>query len=272
MNKKMKNALDKLVSNYVLQSESDLSIRWNLLQIDLTKKEVFEVLSGQLARQITLAVQFASNPNCWTFDLAPIILRCMADNYINFSWIANSPLDRSRKFILYGLGQEKLIMEHRKNQMIKDGRNPENDPLIKFTEDWINSERYTFLTEVNLGSWSGINTRQMAEEAGCIDFYNYVYTPFSTVAHNMWGHIARYNLETSTNPLHKFLKKPFIGGHIDLYNIRLAAKYLGKMVRKFDEVFEINIEENSTYENFLSAFSNFEDEFLKLPSSEENEE
>src|SRR6266498_1100435 len=242
MKKEMKEHLDALLNNYINQLGNDLPVRWNLLDIDLTNKEVYEVLTGQLARQITLAIQFASNPNCWTFDLAPVILRCMADNYINFSWIAKSPLDRAKKFILYGLGQEKLNLEHRKNQIINDERNPENDPLIKHTEQWLNGQRYTFLTEVNLGAWAGITTRQMAEEADCIDFYNYVYTPFSTVVHNTWGHIARYNLELSDNPLHKLLRKPFIGGLvIDIYNIRLAAKYVDKLIRKFDEIFSINI-------------------------------
>jgi hypothetical protein len=275
MKKEMRDALDKLVDNYITQLKLDLPNRWNLLQIDLSQKEVYEVLAGQLARQITLVVQFASNPNCWTFDLAPVLLRCMADNYINFTWIKKSPLERSRKFILYGLGQEKLILEHRKIQMINEGRSPDTDILVKYAEEWLNSQRYTFLTEVNVGTWSGISTRQMAEEAGCIDFYNYVYTPFSTVAHNTWGHIARYNLELSTNPFHKLLKKPFIGGlFIDLYNLRLAAKYVDKMIREFDEVFCIKIEDESTYEQFLLRFEEFEKEFLtkKNGQEEDNEE
>jgi hypothetical protein len=263
IDKKMGSALKSLVDNYISLIEEDVFTRWNSLDIDLSKKEIYEVLSGQLARQTTIAIQFASNFNCWTFDIAPVILRCMADNYINFSWITQSPDDRAKKFILYGLGQEKLILEHRKNQILNDGGDPEKDSLLKATEDWLNSQRYTFLTEVNLGSWSGINTRQMAEEAGCLDFYNYVYTPFSTVAHNMWGHISRYNLMTSKNPLHKFLKSPIIGRYlIDFYNLRLAAKYLDKMTRRFDEIFEIKIEGESSYEKFLTAFSQFEKDYL----------
>jgi Family of unknown function (DUF5677) len=270
MKKEMSKALDHLIKNYISRLENDLQVRWNSLDIDLTNKEVYEVLSGQLARQITLGTQFAKNPNCWTFDLAPVILRCMADNYINFAWIAKSPTDRAKKFILYGLGQEKLILEHRKKQIINDGGDPENDSFAKLTEEWLNSQRYTFLTEVNVGAWAGISTRQMAEEAGCMDFYNYVYTPFSTVAHNTWGHIARYNLTISNNPLHKFLKVPFIGGElIDIYNIRLATKYVDKMTRKFDEVFSISVEGKSTYELFLSEFEEFEKKYLMSENKEE---
>jgi Family of unknown function (DUF5677) len=270
MKKEMNDALNVLIERYISDLENDLPVRWNSLDIDLSNKEVYEVLSGQLARQITLGIQFVKNPNCWTFDLAPVILRCMADNYINFSWIAKSPTDRSKKFILHGLGQEKLILEHRKNQIISDGGNPNNDQIIKYTEEWINSQRYTFLTEVNIGAWSGISTRQMAEEADCVDFYNYVYTPFSTVAHNTWGHISKYNLEVSSNPLHKFLNIPFIGGLIlDIYNIRLAAKYVNKMIQKFDEVFLIKVDGDSTYEKFLLEFDIFEKRFLGSENREE---
>jgi hypothetical protein len=40
--------------------------------------------------------------------MAPIILRAMVDLYITLSWIFKDPLERSKKYIAYGLGQEKL--------------------------------------------------------------------------------------------------------------------------------------------------------------------
>lgn len=263
MTEEFKNDLNQLMKTLIRDLEQEVPKRWNKLEIKLEQKELYEVLFGQLARQITLAIQFASNHNCWTFDLAPIILRCMADNYINFSWIAKEPLLRSKKFILYGLGQEKLALEHRKKQILEDGGKPDDDLMIKYGEAWLNSQRYTFLTEVNVGSWSGISTRQMAEESDCMDFYNFVYTPFSTAAHNMWGHIARYNLVQSDNPLHKYLRQPTLGEFaIDIYNIRLAVKYADKLIRKFDETFEIIIEDKSTYLKFLESFEKFENKHL----------
>jgi hypothetical protein len=104
----------------------------------------------------------------------------------------------------------------------------------------------------------------MAEEGGCIDFYNYVYTPFSSVVHNTWGHIARYNLEVSNNPLHKFLKKPRLDDFfIDLYNVRLAAKYADKIVRKYDEVLSLDIRNPSAYSRLLKAFEDIENKYLR---------
>jgi hypothetical protein len=263
MTEEFKSNLNQLLTTLIEDLEQEVPKRWNAIDIKMEQKEVYEVLFGQLARQITLTMQFATNQNCWTDDLAPIILRCLADNYINFSWIAKEPSSRSKKFILYGLGQEKLALEHRKKQILEDGGNPEEDLMIKYGEAWINSQRYTFLTEVNVGSWSGISTRQMAEESDCMDFYNFVYAPFSTAAHNMWGHIARYNLIQSDNPLHKFLRHPTLGEFaIDIYNIRLAVKYTDKFIRKFDETFEISTSEKSTYSKFLESFQKFEESHL----------
>jgi len=108
----------------------------------------------------------------------------MADVYITLAWILKAPDERARKFILYGLGQEKLQLEHRKTQIADRKPTPEEQLMIDASKAWINSQRFTFLTEVNLGSWSGLPTREMADQAGCLDFYNYVYMPFSARAHS----------------------------------------------------------------------------------------
>ena len=149
------------------------------------------MVGALLARQVTLARQMAVSPQIWNDHIAPIILRAMADVYISLVWILKDPVDRSRKFVLYGLGQAKLELEHHKVQIGDRKLTPEEKMWIEASEAWINSQRFTFLTEVNVGSWSGIPTRQMAEEADCIDFYNYVYNPFSACTNSMWHHVAR---------------------------------------------------------------------------------
>lgn len=251
-NKKLSNIISKYSTNIL----DELKSIWNNLKIDLSEKEKYEVLVGLIARQITIAKQFLSCSSIWTGDIAPIILRSMADNYINFAWIIYDPLERSRKFILYGLGQEKLIIEHRKNELIKTGLDPSKDELIKYSESWLNAQRYSFLTEVNVGSWSGITTREMAEQSDCIDFYNYVYLPFSCATHNTWNHISKYNLIYSDNPMHKNLLKPFIpddSGAIDF--IELASKYVDKMLKMFDSVFTDTPKRKSSYELLLESLS-----------------
>ena len=90
---------------------------------------------------------------------------------------------------------------------------------------------------MNLGSWSGLNTRKMAEEAGFIDFYNYVYQPFSGVAHSNWAHISMFNTVPCENPAHRSHRAPaLVTTEPDPHWLFLAAKYLSKTLDHFDEV------------------------------------
>src|SRR3546814_5617205 len=80
----------------------------------------------------------------------------------------------------------------------------------------------------------------MAEEAGCIDFYNYVYTPFSACAHSMWHHIARYDLGECGNPLHRHHRRPTSeASSPDTHYLTLAAKYWSKTLGIFDRTHEL---------------------------------
>ncbi len=45
------------------------------------------------------------------------------------------------------------------------------DP-VQAGEAWVNAQRFEFLTEVNVGSWSEQPVRDMAEEAGGLDAGN----------------------------------------------------------------------------------------------------
>lgn len=227
------------IAKYVDNIELELRDRWNNMQIDLTKKYVNEVVCGILSRQVAILTNYATSSNFWNGDMAPIILRSLADNYINLAWILKDPETRSKRFVLHGLGQEKLQLEHRKNELRKQGIDLSNDPIVDSNEKWINAQRYTFWTEVNVGSWSEMSTRQMAEEADCIDFYNFVYQPFSAATHSMWNHISRYNLDYSENPLHMFLLKPVVHRFDPEFEyLELGVKYLEKMFDLFDRTFE----------------------------------
>lgn len=257
--------LSKIIEGYSDNLKTELKELWNGFKIDLSIKELYEVIGGIIARQITITTHFISNSNIWTNDIAPIILRSLADNYINLAWILESPVDRAQKFILHGLGQEKLILEHRKSQMINDGLNPDEDEVIKFSEIWVNSQRYTFLTDVNLGSWSGLSTREMAQQANCMDFYNFVYQPFSIAAHNMWNHIGKYNLRTSNNSLHKLLKVPVISeitSHLDYLD--LAAKYTDKCFWIYYQKFPNVKVSESSYAILKEQLRELENEIINI--------
>src|SRR5690606_26275691 len=105
-------------------------------------------------------------------------LRAMAEVHISVAWILADPDERTARFIHYALGQAKLELEHRRQHLGQD-ISPDQQDMLDESEAWINAQQFTFLTTVNLGSWSGLSARKMAEEADCLDFYDMVYTPFS---------------------------------------------------------------------------------------------
>lgn len=205
----MKSDFIKILENYIVNIGDDLTLRWNEWVKDLNQTEVYEVIGGLISRQVSITKEFASNPNLWNPNIAPILMRSLIDNYINFSWILLDPVERSRKFIFFGLGQEKLLLEHRKKAQAEISDN-DNQMIIEAMENWINSQNYDFLTVVNVGSWSEKSVREMAIETGEQELYNYSYQSFSSATHNMWNHISKFNLEHSENPLHRYTKVPAI--------------------------------------------------------------
>ncbi len=226
----------EIMHEYARAAESELTERWKNWKLDLTYREMYEVIGALLARQVTLATSLALSPENWNQHVAPLLLRSMADNYITLAWIFCEPIERSRKFLYYGLGQEKLQIEHLKKRLAEISISEDDYPEVKYREDWIDRQKYRFLTEVNLGSWSGIDTRRMAEEANCVDFYNYSFQPFTSAVHNMWNHVAKWNLVYCPNPLHRYHGMPAMRRlHPSIDFVLEGASYLDKAFLLFDE-------------------------------------
>lgn len=232
--------LKKIIAEYSSRLEIQFSQTWEKLPIDLSINELFETTGALLARQVTLATQFAEAPQIWNSHSAPLFLRAMCDVYISLAWILKEPAKRSKQFIEFGLGQQKLAMEQRRIQVESEGKKIDDDLIYNATEAWLNSQKWTFLTPVNVGSWSEISTRKMAEEAGCLDFYRYSYTPFSAAVHSMWHHVARFNLKPCTNPLHMLHKIPDLPDlGIDPFYFQLTAKYAQKLFKLIESHFNL---------------------------------
>ena len=253
--------LEKIIDDYIVGIRSELNARWRQWRLDLTKPELHEVVGALIARQVSLATQLAGSPGIWNAHIAPILLRSMTDVYITLAWILKDPIERSRKFILYGLGQHKLMLEHRREALTTEGKDPTQDPMIKASEAWLNAQRFEFLTEVNVGSWSETRVREMAEQADCLDLYRYAYIPFSAATHSMWHHISRLNLEVCENPLHRYHKVPidpdFSPDPDYLYR---GAKYVEKSFTLFDQTFSVK-------SGIASSFEKLADELARLGSS-----
>ena len=206
-------------------------------------RQVQEVLGGILARQATLATELATNPSIWNQHIAPLLLRPMVESCINVAWILRSLDERSRMFVNYGLGQENLLLEQAKADLRESGEEPEENPRIEEWEQWINSQRYTFLTEVNVGSWAGLSLRDMADEVNLLGIYRTDYAMWSGATHNMWHHIAHSNVQQCMNSLHGNHRIPEIARPaFDAVFLFKAAEYMDRTVELLDEVFEINVD------------------------------
>lgn len=257
-----------VISSYRNAAKTELITRLNSWGFDLNSIEKHEVICSLLARQTTLAIEIASTPSIWNPNIAPMILRGMADVYVTVAWILLEPESRSKQFIDDALGSIKLEMEHRKqqiNELHDPGERQELLDMIEIQKLWLGSQKLDQFIEVNLGSWSGLTTRKMAEEADCLSFYNYVFQPFSAAVHSNWYHASSLNTSFCQNPAHRYHKIATINEFSpDPFWLHLAAKYLNKTFRKFDEVTGMISTAPNAFEVLLKMLD-------QMPSDDETE-
>src|SRR5262245_16063367 len=138
----MADVQDKLyaiIEGFTARAEAELAHRLEKWPLDLERRGVHEVIGALLARQVTLATQIAASPNTWNGHTAPLLLRAMADAFITVAWLLKSPDDRCQKFIDYGLGQQKLELEHRRAEIEARGIRPGEAEYCDRIEAWIDS-------------------------------------------------------------------------------------------------------------------------------------
>jgi Family of unknown function (DUF5677) len=231
--------LSEFVKGYEDNAIQGFEARWEQVEQAIYDKSVSETVGALMSRQATLSIQMANSPATWNGHAAPLFLRCMVEAYITFAWILASPTERSRKYIEYGLGQEKLFVAFLEEALGEDADSYDHESIkemIDVRKSWLNSQLADWATEVNVGSWSGMTAREMAKEIGRESIYKHAYVPFSGAAHNMWQHVGIYNVEPCSNPLHKWHVVPKIRrapAHPDF--MYRSAKYLSMTYLLFDE-------------------------------------
>lgn len=251
--------LETIVMNFCHDVDHDIELRFSAWKPDFSYIAVHEVIGGLLARQATLAKEIVSAPSIWNGHAAPIFLRAMADVYINFAWLLLDAAERCLKYISFGLGQAKLELEHFKAEIGDRTPTTEEAEVLEMKKQWIDTQRLCFLQDIDLGKWAGLSVRQMAVEADCLDFYTFVYTPFSACAHSMWHHVAHYNLDVCNNPLHRYHRRPVSSAlDPDFYYPLLAAKYWNKTLVAFDLKYLETSATSSAFDNLLAAIKNVE--------------
>lgn len=204
-------SLENTIHQYVALVEDDCRVRFEAFPLDLFEPVVYEVVCGLLARQGTLARELALNPNSWTPHFAPLVQRAMSDAHITLAYILHSEhVKRAHDYVLYALGQEKLSIAHIEVEIEHDSSDDNLRRMLDAKKTWLNSQRYEHLTTVNVGSHTGLSTRQMAEQCDLLGLYDYNFTPFSGCVHSTWQHVERFNLERCWNPLHGGHKVPIL--------------------------------------------------------------
>lgn len=216
------------------------------------KHKTYEVIGALLARQSTLSIELARNPSIWNPHISPVILRSMTDALITVSWLMKDNYEeKAEGFIKYGLGKEKVLIEHYKAEKTEDDDFKEQyEQMIQYREDWLNGQRYDFLTEVDTSSsWAGVGTRKMAFESNCESLYKFAYEPYSSASHNTWQHISKFNLKHCSNPLHKKHKIPIVPDiSSDINYLFNSAKYLSKTFEAVDNKFDLEVETPDPYQ------------------------
>jgi hypothetical protein len=252
--------LDKFVEGYCDNVRRNLELRWSAYTPKVRHSYGSDAIAGLLARQATLSIELARNPGIWNGNVAALLLRSMTDTHITLAWILESPNDRGREYILYGLGQEKLQIEQLKaegSEVPEEEKNSAVAELIDMREEWLHSQIAHWAIDVNLGSWSGKSTRQMAAECGCDSLYKFAYTPFSGATHSMWNHVGIYNVERCQIALHNNHYLPIIRElNPDPDFLYRSAKYVSRSFRTFSEKVSANADITLPVEFFLRNFPN----------------
>jgi hypothetical protein len=190
---------------FTAASQEELESLWNKVSVDLAQPTRTNVIGGLLARNLQLACDIVESPSLWVMPIAAILIRCMVDTQIRLQWLMKRGTQKDfEEYVQYGLGQEKLLVEHLKRISKQD--RPDRDIILAEIQDreaWINAQLYTILLPVDVGggSW-GKDLRILAEEADMLDLHRLTYSPLSSAVHGHWNMVARLNLTPCQNPLH----------------------------------------------------------------------
>ena len=130
------------------------------------------------------------------------------------------------------------------------------EKMIEIQKSWLSAQRMEQFVEVNLGTWAGTNTRKMAEQSDCKDFYNRVYQPFSDCVHSSWAHIGQFNARICGNPGHRSHWLPTVVEFAPDPNwLYLAAQKLDKTFVEFDTRMGIEVDAENTLEFVINSLN-----------------
>lgn len=144
------------------------------------------------------------------FVIGRLALRSIVEVFITLHYLTEKDNETLwAQYRSYGSGQAKLAFL--KN--IREEDIPSFIDLEKL-EVLANEDMWLEFQDIKLGSWSNVNLRQMATDAGCKDVYDKFYDSLSGNVHGHWIAAREASLSTCMNPLHRLHRVPGAWGHV----------------------------------------------------------
>jgi hypothetical protein len=160
------------------------------------------VVLGFASRLYRMLYAFLERPSIWVPDQALLYLRPIVDSRIVLAWLISR--DEPDLFLAYqghGRGRLKLLREHVKADF-GDRPDGEAKEMIDRLDARVNLEREEMVQEVNVGSFTNVTPRTMAEQAGLKSEYDLLYAPMSSINHGEWPSLRDLDTAPCEEPLH----------------------------------------------------------------------
>lgn len=133
----------------------------------------------------------------------------------------------------YGTGQFKLIMSK-----VKEGGLESNMVNLVEISYIANEDQWVEFTTINLGNWSNMDLRKMAEESGLKGHYDRYYDYCSAYTHGNWGAIRETVFQNCVNPLHRWHRVPIYDLPL-LESVQLdAEEILNEILKLVGDLYE----------------------------------
>lgn len=169
-----------------------------------------EILLGLACRIYRLTIHIVSFLPNWTEDIAEAFLRMIIESYIYYQWLKKKGQRQDfERFYEYGLGQQKLRMEHLTQYFQSQGLSAEEAKKQNMGMNFLKKHKMPEFVPVTIGNPLGKTLRVIAQEADCREIYALVYSPASSAVHGMYDSLDLFYSRTCANPFHCLHKVPY---------------------------------------------------------------
>ncbi|MFI6827573.1 DUF5677 domain-containing protein [Kribbella sp. NPDC050241] len=219
---------------------------------DLYQPDRHEVLTGITYHVLRSLEAMISYPGLWTMEHASGFIRGIIDARITLKWLVlKDDLALYEKFKAYGRGRLKLLKLHLEEYRDGLAEAPDDlDSAIEYLDALVNRDIWEEFQDISIqGSFSGIDTRKMAEQVGLLHEYRFVFAPSSANVHGEWSALDRFALTVCGNPLHRQHRIPRPKDDPKLLGPELVDSALGHAQNLVDDYREAMTRGNSLADN-----------------------